>query len=67
MFHLRLAFFLDCHYRCIGKAAGSRVVCTKAGERGFYGSTLQGGQDHTFELPHSKGCQHKKLNPHFGL
>jgi hypothetical protein len=53
--------------RCLGEDAASRIVCMKAGEKGFYGSTVQGGTENTFELPGTHGCHHKHLNPHFGL
>ncbi|PVD37631.1 hypothetical protein C0Q70_00228 [Pomacea canaliculata] len=57
----------DDYCRCLGLATRSRVVCMKAGEKGFYGSTVQGGNEDTFELPGSDGCSHKRLNPHFGI
>ncbi|KAK7506419.1 hypothetical protein BaRGS_00002531, partial [Batillaria attramentaria] len=57
----------DDYCRCIGEASASHIVCMKAGEKGFYGSTIQGGSENTFELPGSQGCHHKRLNPHFGL
>ncbi|KAK7113519.1 hypothetical protein V1264_012792 [Littorina saxatilis] len=57
----------DDYCRCTGDEAMSRVVCMKAGEKGFYGSTVQGGSEITFELPGKQGCHHRHLNPHFGL
>ncbi|XP_076460812.1 uncharacterized protein LOC143293611 [Babylonia areolata] len=57
----------DDYCRCMGETSTSRVVCMKAGEKGFYGSTVQGGSENTFELPRTGGCHHKHLNPHFGL
>lgn len=57
----------DDYCRCVGETSVSRVVCMKAGEKGFYGSTVQGGSENTFELPGSQGCHHRRLNPHFGV
>ncbi|KAL8558792.1 hypothetical protein ACOMHN_046375 [Nucella lapillus] len=56
----------DDYCRCTGAESSSRVVCMKAGEKGFYGSTFQGGSQYTFELSGRHGCHKKPLNPHFG-
>ncbi|ESP03967.1 hypothetical protein LOTGIDRAFT_156569 [Lottia gigantea] len=56
----------DDYCRCVGKPEKSRISCMKAGEHGFYGSSMQGGSQFTFDLPGSNGCHNKKLNPLFG-
>ncbi|XP_076458144.1 uncharacterized protein LOC143291893 [Babylonia areolata] len=57
----------DDYCRCTGEKSSSHVVCMKAGEKGFYGSTIQGGSQHTFELAGRHNCHGKTLNPHFGV
>ncbi|XP_046351049.1 uncharacterized protein LOC124131660 [Haliotis rufescens] len=56
----------DDYCRCVGRPESSKISCMKSGDKGFYGSTVQGGSQYTFELPGSTGCHDKKLNPQFG-
>ncbi|BFZ17723.1 hypothetical protein BsWGS_20762 [Bradybaena similaris] len=56
----------DDYCRCVGTPSKSKMTCMKAGEHGFYGSTVQGGQQHTFSLPGSEDCSSRRYNPLFG-
>ncbi|XP_041363704.1 uncharacterized protein LOC121379247 [Gigantopelta aegis] len=56
----------DDYCRCVGKPEESKIYCMKSGERGFYGSSTQGGSQFTFELPGSNGCHNRRLNPYHG-
>ncbi|XP_012934705.1 uncharacterized protein LOC101858694 [Aplysia californica] len=58
----------DDYCRCTGsqKHNNNRVTCMKAGEKGFYGSTTQGGSQYTYSLPGSVGCHNRVVNPNFG-
>ncbi|BFZ02668.1 hypothetical protein BsWGS_05707 [Bradybaena similaris] len=56
----------DDYCRCVGPKRHAKMTCMKAGEHGFYGSTTQGGEQHTFTLPGSEGCVGKRYNPWFG-
>ncbi|KAH9494382.1 hypothetical protein Btru_021744 [Bulinus truncatus] len=56
----------DDYCRCLISKVSSRITCMKAGQRGFYGSTTQGGNQHTFSLPGSDGCHNKRFNHVFG-
>ncbi|RUS74908.1 hypothetical protein EGW08_017324 [Elysia chlorotica] len=49
----------DDYCRCVGNLDKSQVTCMKAGERGFFGSTIQGGSEHTFTLPDSEHCANR--------
>ncbi|XP_059170256.1 uncharacterized protein LOC131951867 [Physella acuta] len=56
----------DDYCRCLVSRGKSRVTCMRAGEKGFYGSITQGGNQHTFSLPGTDGCHTKRFNPMFG-
>ncbi|CAL1544552.1 unnamed protein product [Lymnaea stagnalis] len=56
----------DDYCRCLVSNGSSKITCMKAGERGFYGSTAQGGNQHTYSLPASAGCHSRRINPLFG-
>ncbi|CAG5135136.1 unnamed protein product [Candidula unifasciata] len=56
----------DDYCRCVGTPNNSKMICMKAGEHGFYGSTIQGGNQHTFALPGSEDCSGRRYNPLFG-
>lgn len=45
---------------------GHEVVCTKAGERGFFGSKEEGGESLTFKLPETSNCNMREVRPEFG-
>ncbi|KAK7003337.1 hypothetical protein BgiMline_004785 [Biomphalaria glabrata] len=56
----------DDYCRCLLFQGSSKTTCMKSGERGFYGSTTQGGNQHTFSLPGSDGCHTRRINHVFG-
>ncbi|GFO31370.1 Robofrizzled [Plakobranchus ocellatus] len=56
----------DDYCRCVGTKSKSRVTCMKAGQYGFYGSTIQGGDEHTYTMPGSIHCTDRLVNQVFG-
>ncbi|CAH1272700.1 Hypp4916 [Branchiostoma lanceolatum] len=53
--------------RCVGIGSNTRVACMKAGEKGFYGSAAQGGDQKTFTAPNSPtDCRDRTVHPLFG-
>jgi len=56
----------DDYCRCTKTHHGSKVTCMKAGEKGFYGSSTEGGSQYTFDLPGTQGCRDRVVNPMFG-
>lgn len=49
----------DDYCRCVGTVSKSQVTCMKAGQRGFFGSSIQGGSEHTFTVPFTEHCVKK--------
>ncbi|KAK3099810.1 hypothetical protein FSP39_010102 [Pinctada imbricata] len=46
----------DDYCRCVGTETSSHVSCMKAGEHGFYGGPMVGGNQYTFSIPDTEGC-----------
>nr|AJF48837.1 hypothetical protein c43476 [Pinctada margaritifera] len=46
----------DDYCRCVGNQASSHVSCMKAGEHGFYGGPMVGGNQYTFSVSGTEGC-----------